>query len=219
MIRVTKKIFVFGDFHIGNPKSHYELGVAEIRRQNEDIDTLILAGDTLELKYEQLEDVFNLFYTLRDELQELDLLKRTILIPGNHDAGIMYKFWQSGLILKPHAWLWCGDNYVLVVHGDGIGLERAIAANQGRRNRNALRLLKQQLLEEQPNTLPPLSPSDWVVTAHFQIPQNDPHWLVCGVSDWTGDPRSALKCRYAIIDPQAVTPERQVTLGVAPLPR
>lgn len=215
---MTGKIYVFGDFHIGNPKSHYELGVAEIRRRNEEIDTLILAGDTLELKYEQLEEVFDLFYTFRDELQELGLLKRTILIPGNHDASIKYKFWQSGLILKPHAWLWCRDNHVLVVHGDGIGLERAISANQGRRTRNALHLLKEQLQEERPDTLPPLSRSDWVVTAHFQIPVSDTHRQVCGVSDWTGDPRSALKRRYAIINPQVATPERQVTLDEAPLP-
>ncbi|MFX0198833.1 MAG: hypothetical protein ACFFCW_22150 [Candidatus Hodarchaeota archaeon] len=161
--------------------------------------------------------MFERFYTFRDALQEIGLLKRTILLPGNHDAGIMHKFWQSGLILKAHAWVWCGENSVLVVHGDGIGLERAIATNQGRRNRNALRCLKQQLLEECPETLPPLSASDWLVTAHFQIPQSDPHWRVCGVSDWTGDPRSGLKRRYAIIDPMAATVELQVTLGIASL--
>ena len=215
---MAEKIYVFGDFHIGNPKSHYQLGVAEICRQCENIDTLILAGDTLELRYGQIEEVFALFYMFRDELQDLGLLKRTIILPGNHDASIMYKFWRSGLILKPYAWLWCGNNYILVVHGDGIGLERAIAANQGRRNRNALRLLKQHLLEEQPNILPPLSPNDFLVTAHFQIPQDDPHWRVCGVSDWTGEPKSALKRRFAIIDPKATISERQVTLGVVPLP-
>lgn len=214
---MSKKIFMFGDFHLGNPRSHYELGVAEIRRRCEEIDTLILAGDTLELKYGQVEEVFALFYALRDELQELGLLKRTLLLPGNHDASIMTKFWQSGLILKPHAWLWCRDNYVLVVHGDGIGLERAIAANQGRRTRHALRRLKAQLREERPDTLPPLSRDDWLVTAHFQVPVSDPHRQVCGVSDWTGEPRSALKRRYAIIDPQAATLERQVTLEEAPL--
>ncbi|MFQ6125114.1 MAG: hypothetical protein ACE5R6_11000 [Candidatus Heimdallarchaeota archaeon] len=37
------------------------------------------------------------------------------------------------------------------------------------------------------------------------------------MSDWTGEPRSALKRRYAIIDPQAATLERQVTLEEAPL--
>ncbi|MFQ5819339.1 MAG: metallophosphoesterase [Candidatus Heimdallarchaeota archaeon] len=211
------KIYVFGDLHIGSPESHYEIGIEEIRRK-EDIDTLILAGDTLELRYGPVEEVFERFYTFRDALQEIGLLKRTILLPGNHDAGIMHKFWQSGLILKAHAWIWCRGNSVLVVHGDGIGLERAIAANQGRRNRNALRLLKQQLLEERPDFFPPLSASDWVVTAHFQIPQNDPHWRVCGISDWTGNPRSGLKRRYAIIDPTAATVERQVTLGIGQLP-
>ncbi len=216
-----KKIYVFGDFHIGNPTSHYELGVAEIRRKCEEIDTLILAGDTLELKYlhEQKKDVFMLFNAFRDELQELGLLKRTVLLPGNHDASIMYRFWQSGLILNPHAWLWCGDNYVLVTHGDGIGMERAIAANHGQRTRNALRLLKQQLQVEKPDTLPHLSQSDWLVVSHFQIPQNDPHWQVCGGSDWTGDPRSGLKRRYVIIDPQEPIPERKVILGVVPFPK
>ena len=213
---MTEKIYVFGDWHIGNPTSHYELGVEELRRQ-EDIDTVILAGDTLEFRYGRVSEVFVQFYALRNTLQELGLLKRTILLPGNHDAGLMYRFWRAGMVIKSHAYIWCGENHVLVVHGDGIGLERAIAANQGRRNRAALQLLKHQLLAEAPHLLPVLSSRDWVVTAHFQIPQNDPHGRVCGVSDWTGDPRSKLKRRYAIIDPTAPTVEQQVTLGVAKL--
>ena len=70
---------------------------------------------------------------------------------------------------------------------------------------------------EKPDTLPPLSESDWLVVSHFQIPQNDPHWHVCGGSDWTGDPRSGLKRRYVIIDPQEPISERKVTLGIVPL--
>ncbi|MFQ6126371.1 MAG: hypothetical protein ACE5R6_17435 [Candidatus Heimdallarchaeota archaeon] len=120
-------------------------------------------------------------------------------------------------VVKNQAWFWCEEDYVLVVHGDGIGLERAIAANKDGGTRNAFHLLEQQSLEKYPETLPLLSASGWVVTAYFQIPQNNPNWRVCGDSDWTGDPQSGLKRRYAIIAPIAATVEWQVKLRITPL--
>lgn len=209
------KIVAMADLHIGDDRSHYPIYVEELWRIGEVLGALFLLGDTIELRYpSQVEESWRRFYEVRDELVAMGLLQKTILLRGNHDASIDLRLWRAGLTVRDSGRIWCGTNDVYVVHGTGLGMKRAIEANSGVRDTQALVLLKYRLVKERHSLLRGLRWVDWLITGHFEIPVCDSIARVCGASSALGDPQHGTKGRYVLIDPHTENPERQVMLRV-----
>lgn len=210
------KIAAIADLHIGDDWSHYPIYVEELWRIREVLGALFLLGDTIELRYPSQgeEESWRRFYEVRDELEAMGLLQKTILLRGNHDASIDRQLWRAGFTVRDSGCLWCGTNDVYLAHGNGLGLEKAIELNGGIRDTRALVLLKKQLVKKSHPLLDGLRWVDWLITGHFGIPVCDPHAQVCGASSALGDPRHGTKRRYVLIDPHTKNLERQVMLRV-----
>lgn len=225
--------YVFGDLHIGDRQSRWREAV-QIIEQLEDLGILILAGDTLELRYleehrrwiqqcgsprtaseEQWEAaVWTEFHEFTDRLDSLDLLDRTVLLRGNHDSAIDVRFSLQGYQIQDYAYFWGYNQYVLVVHGQGLGYESAMkwAAREQRDTTEALRRVKTRFIATGNPIYPELREVDWLIVAHFANAVLDMTGRVCGLSPFTHDILDGRRGAFARITPTAENTERLVEL-------
>lgn len=229
----TGVYYAFGDLHIGDRQSRWREAV-EVIEQLEDLGILILAGDTLELRYleeqrrwnqqperprtakeEQWEAaVWAEFREFTDRLDDLGLLDRTLLLRGNHDSTIDVRFSLQGYQIQDYAYFWGGNQYVLVVHGQGLGYEAAIkwAAREQRDTTEALRRVKARLIATGNPIYPEVRDVDWLIVAHFANAVLDMTGRVCGLSPFTHDLLDGRRGAFTRITPAAENPERLVEL-------
>lgn len=223
----TGVYYVFGDLHIGNPQSRWR-EVIQILEQLEDLGILILAGDTLELRYmhEQHREsgrskgntqevaVWQEFQEFTSQLDQLGLLDRTVLLRGNHDSTIDIQFSLQGYHIQDYAYFWGGNQYVLVIHGQGVGFESAMkwATREQRDTTEALRRVKTRLIASKNPIYPVLREVDWLVMAHFATAVLDMTGRVCGLSPFTHNLLDGRQGAFARITPAEENPERFIEL-------
>lgn len=229
----TGVYYAFGDMHIGARQSRWREAV-QVIEQLDDLGILILAGDTLELRYmhehrsgsqqpkrslttseEQRETaMWAEFQEFTDQLDQLGLLDRTVLLRGNHDSSIDVQFSLQGYQIQDYAYFWAGNQYVLVVHGQGIGYEAAMkwAEREQRDTSEALRRMKARLIATRNPTYPTLRDVDWLIVAHFANAVLDMTGRVCGLSPFTHDLLDGRRGAFARITPAAENLERLVEL-------
>ena len=119
-------------------------------------------------------------------------------------------------VVEPHVLVWCGDCDVLVIHGDGVGLEAAVNKYDGA-NMRALLEVKQELIKNGHSQLPTISEKDWLMTSHFDSGVCNATDRVCGLGSWRGEAiwADGTKGLCACIDPHATIPEQRVILKKA----
>lgn len=225
--------YVFGDLHIGDRQSRWQEALQVIEQLN-DLGVLILAGDILELRYmheqriwiqqpecactadeERWEvAVWTEFQKFTDRLDDLDLLNRTVLLRGNHDSTIDVQFSLQGYQIQDYAYLWSYNQYVLVVHGQGIGYEAAMkwTEREQRDTTEALRRVKARLIATRNPTYPELREVDWLIVAHFATAVLDMTGRVCGLSPFTHNLLDGRRGAFTRITPAAKNPERLIEL-------
>jgi len=143
-------IYVVGDLHIGDPKSQWRLALAYLRTVRKPKPQLVIFnGDTFECRYaathlaEALED----FQEFCETLDTMGLLARAVFVRGNHDSAVEEVVERGDVVVEPHVRVWCGGCDVLVIHGDGVGLEAAVN-KYGGANTKALIEVRQGLIEK-----------------------------------------------------------------------
>lgn len=229
----TGVYYAFGDLHIGDRQSRWQEALLVIEQLN-DLGVLILAGDILELRYlheqrtwtQQPEcarttdekrweaAVWMEFQEFTDRLDDMGLLNRTVLLRGNHDSTIDVQFSLQGYQIQDYAYLWGSNQYVLVVHGQGIGYEAAMkwAEREQRDTTEALRRVKARLIATRNPTYPELREVDWLIVAHFANAVLDMTGRVCGLSPFTHDLLDGRRGAFVRITPATKNPERLVEL-------
>jgi hypothetical protein len=229
----TGVYYVFGDLHIGNRQSRWR-EVIQILEQLEDLGALIFAGDTLELRYmheqrhwiepseeqqtrpEKTQEVtvWNEFQEFTDQLDQLGLLDRTVLLRGNHDSTIDIQFSLQGYQIQDYAYFWGGNQYALIIHGQGIGYESAMkwATREQRDTTEALRRVKTRLTASRNPSYPVLRKVDWLIVAHFATAVLDMTGRVCGLSPFTHDLLDGRRGAFARIAPAEENSERFIEL-------
>lgn len=107
----------------------------------------------------------------------------------------------------------CGDCDVLVIHGDGVGLEAVVNKYDGA-NMRALLEVRQELIKNGNPQFPAISEKDWLMTSHFDNGVCNATYRVCGLGSWRGEAiwADGKKGLCAFIDPQTTIPERTVWL-------
>ncbi|MFQ5820099.1 MAG: metallophosphoesterase [Candidatus Heimdallarchaeota archaeon] len=209
-------IYVVGDLHIGDPKSQWRLALAYLQTVRKPQPQLVIFnGDTFECRYaaNHLVEALEEFQEFCETLDSMGLLTRAVFVRGNHDSAVEEVFERGDVVVEPYVLVWCGDCDVLVIHGDGVGLEVAVNKYDGA-NTSALLEVKEGLKEKGHPRLPTISEKDWLVTSHFDSGVCNATYQVCGLGSWRGEAiwADGKKGLCAYIDPYATIPERTVWL-------
>jgi UDP-2,3-diacylglucosamine pyrophosphatase LpxH len=220
---------IFADLHVGDIDSHWREAthcLAQLLKKYR-VFAVYFAGDTVELRYaheaasakhgqgttaelalgyQVVESEFDQFV---GELQQLGVEKRCVLVTGNHDTHLELIPRAHALVIQETACLPLPGLDIYVLHGHGLGLERAV--RQFGRGGAALRAVRQQLEEQPPPLVPRLSPTDWLVIGHYGVGVCDSLMRVVGLTEWKGNLRNPLKASYAVVEPAHT--EAPVRLG------
>lgn len=176
---------VFGDPHIGLPASAWPDLLTTLQRlaQRHTIDSLILAGDTVDLTHGDPQRIAPDFDTFCTGLERLHLLRRTVFLHGNHDPTLERLPTHHTLTIRPAVFLRHSDTSLLILHGDGIGLETAMHHHPT--TPAAFTAVKDTLIHHPPPWLPQITPDDWLIAGHYTAPHLNPSTKTAGLSPWT----------------------------------
>jgi predicted phosphodiesterase len=176
---------VFGDPHIGLAASAWPdlLTTLQQLSQRHTIDSIILAGDTVDLTHGDSQRIAHDFDTFCTGLQRLNLLRHTVFLHGNHDPTLERLPTHHTLTIRPAVLLRHPDTSLLILHGDGIGLETAM--HHYPTTPAAFTAVKDVLTHHPPPWLPPITPTDWLIAGHYTAPHLNPTTRTAGLSPWT----------------------------------
>jgi hypothetical protein len=204
----TEVEVVLADLHVGHPHSGWEAAVdclADLNKQYR-VFAIYFAGDTLEMAYAHefggpfaLQAEYERFFS---RLSGEGLAGQCVFLQGNHDGSLEVLPSAYDFPVFEYAWLFCQTFHVLILHGHGIGYERA-ASSFGHSGR-ALGQLRARLENGQRRRLPPLSSADWLVTGHFDIPVRNLSERVVGLGSWIGDLGRDDRGYFALINSASV---------------
>lgn len=200
---------VFADIHIGLPTSCWKLVLTTLQglisHKGVDVGAVIFAGDTVDITRAQPQQVAEDFTSFCEGLEQIGLMRHSVFLYGNHDPTINRLFKAPDCLLRPAVLLRHPDTSFLIVHGNNIGLEGAIARVGSRAE--AFAAVKDDLLLHHPPWLPgPLSPDDWLVAGHYSLPHVNLHTRTAGLSPWTDPINDHWHGHYLIIYPHSTRP-------------
>jgi predicted phosphodiesterase len=176
---------VFSDLHIGLPTSAWPelLDTLQQLFEQQTIDSIIFAGDTVDLTRGDPQRIAQDFDTFCTRLDQMHLLSRVVFLHGNHDPTLERLPTHQPLTVRPAVLLRHPDTSLLILHGDGVGLETAMHHHPT--TPAAFTAIKDTLASCPPLWLPQISTTDWLIAGHYTAPHLNPTTRTAGLSPWT----------------------------------